>query len=181
MKSLSAIILFFAAIGLVFMGARPIWDEITVLRTEAAAISDNLAQLKEVEALRDQLLKTYNSISKEDLARLEEFLPSKSNTEDLLVSMENLARARGIPLKNINFSTAVESQVQDPTAAVVSSSPSTVTYNFSISASYEAFRSLIDAFEKTARLTDVSEIGFSSAGEASVYGFTLKARSYYQK
>lgn len=162
------------------MVARPVWDDISVLRAESSAIADNLAQLKEVEALRDQLLNTYNAISKDDLARLNEFLPGKPNTEDVLVSMENLTRARGIQLKSINFSVSQDNALQNPAAATLSTASSAVTYNFAVSASYEAFRSLIDAFEKNARLTDVSEVMFSS-GEKDVYSFSLKARSYYQK
>ncbi|MDO8523496.1 MAG: hypothetical protein Q7S12_04450 [bacterium] len=188
MKSISAIILFFAAIGLVFMIARPMWDEISVLRAESKIIADNLAQLKEVEATRDQLLNTYNSISKDDLARLEEFLPAKANTEDLLVSMESFAKARGIQLKNINFSIIPNTQlivVPDtaPDGTPVPPAPplpSTVSYNLTVSASYEAFRSLIDAFEKNLRLTDLSEIAFTSA-DTGIYSFTLKTKSYYQK
>ncbi len=187
MKSLSAIILFLAAIGLVFMVARPMWDEISAMRAESSDIADNLAQLKEVEAIRDQLLSTYNSISKDDLARLDEFLPAKPNTEDILVSMENLTKARGIQLKNINFSAVADNSQSEAVSAetgggtaAAAAKPSTISYNFAINASYEAFRSLIDAFEKNLRLTDVSDISFSSA-DAGVYTFTLKARSYYQK
>ena len=164
MKSLSAIILFFAAIGLVFMTARPMWDEISVLRAESKVIADNLAQLKEVEALRDQLLNTYNSIPKSDIARLEEFLPAKAGTEDLLVSMENFTKALGIQLKNINFSAV----------------SSAVNYNLTVSASYEAFRALIDVFEKNLRLVDVSDVTFTSA-DGGTYGFALKVKCYYQK
>ena len=183
MKSLSAIILFFAAIGLVFMTARPMWDEISVLRAESKVIADNLAQLKEVEALRDQLLNTYNSIPKSDIARLEEFLPAKAGTEDLLVSMENFTKALGIQLKNINFS-AVSSAVQTlPDGTLAPADPklySTVNYNLTVSASYEAFRSLIDVFEKNLRLVDVSDVTFTSA-DGGTYGFALKVKSYYQK
>src|SRR3990167_2803254 len=104
MKALIAILFAAAAVVLVFMVARPLWDEILMLRAESAVISDNLARLKEVEGLRDDLITTRNSISKSDLARLEKLLPPKSNTEDLLASFEDLTRARGIALKNINFS-----------------------------------------------------------------------------
>jgi Tfp pilus assembly protein PilO len=180
MKSLAAVILFLAAIGLVFLVARPMWDEIALMRTESRDISDNLAQLKEVEALRDELLNTYNSISKDDLARLEEFLPSKPTSEDILVSMENLAIARGILLKNVNFAVVSESTSQAQSAVSSPNLASTITYNFNLTSSYEAFRTLVEAFEKSARLTDVSDIAFSST-DGAVYNIALKARSYYQK
>lgn len=189
MKSLSAIILFFAAIGLVFMIARPMWDEIALLRAESKVIADNLAQLKEVEAIRDELLNTYNSISKSDLSRLEEFLPTKANTEDLLVSMENFTKSLGIQLKNINFAVvsdssqlaAVSETMPDGTPVPAGPAlPNTVNYNMAVSASYEVFRTLVGAFEKNLRLADLNEVSFSTA-ESGVYSFALKVKSYYQK
>ena len=186
MKSVAAIILILTAFAMIFLAARPMWDEILIIRAESAVISDSLARLKEVEALRDQLLDTYNSIPKSDLARLEKFLPSKANTEDILVSVENITRERGIVLKNINFSAIAENsqQLQQATAPAPGQAQlapaSAVSYNFTLSSSYEAFRSVLDAFEKNLRLTDLTSVGFSSA-ENNVYNFTLQAKSYYQK
>lgn len=159
----------------------PMWDELSLMRAESAQISDNLAQLNEITTLRDQLLSTFNSISKDDLAKLSEFLPEKPNTEDLLVSMESQVRERGIQLKNVNFVLPQVNLVQDPTAPPPPLVPSTVTYNFAVSTGYEGFRSLIEAFEKNLRLVDISDIAFVSGEDSGIYNYTLKARSYYQK
>lgn len=165
------------------MVARPMWDGVSVLRAESKVIADNLAQLNEVVTLRDNLLNTYNSIPKSDLSRLEEFLPAKAGTEDLLVSMENFTKALGVQLKSINFS-AASSDIQTlPDGTLAPAGPklySTVNYNLTVSASYEAFRSLIDVFEKNLRLVDVSDVTFASA-DSGTYSFTLKVKSYYQK
>ena len=186
MKSIASIILILTAIALIFFVARPLWDDILTLRAESGAISDNLARLKEVEASRNKLLETYNAIQKSDLERLDKFLPSKANTEDLLVSLENITRERGIVLKNINFAAFGENSQQIKlatveTAGAVTALPATpVSYNFDISSSYEAFRSVLGAFEKNLRLMNLTEVGFTSS-DNNVYNFSLKATSYYQK
>ncbi|KKT40960.1 MAG: hypothetical protein UW30_C0015G0031 [Candidatus Giovannonibacteria bacterium GW2011_GWA2_44_13b] len=183
MKALISIIFAAAAVALVFMVARPLWDNILSLRAESAVISDNLARLQEVETLRDDLIAARNSISKSDLARLEKLLPPKANTEDLLASFETLTRARGIALKSINFSAEVSSQQLAPATQAATGGvkpPTQVSYGLSVTGSYEAFRSLLDAMEKNLRLIDMSEISFvSSDGGALTY--SLKAKSYYQK
>ena len=183
MKALIAILFAAAAVVLVFMVARPLWDEILMLRAESAVISDNLARLQEVEGLRDELLNTYNSISKSDLARLGKLLPPKSNTEDLLASFEDLTRARGIVLKNINFSAESSSKQLSPATqatAVATVPPSPVNYSLSVTGSYEAFRSLLDAMEKNLRLIDICDISFASSDGAAIT-YSLRAKSYYQK
>jgi len=183
MKALMAILFAAAAVALVFFVARPIWDEILTFRAESAMIADVLARLEEVKGLHDDLLNKYNSIPKSDLARLEKFLPSKANTEDLLVTFEELTRARGIILKNINFSAEASPQQLTPasqTAVGGVTPPSLVSYSFSVTGSYEAFRSLLDAVEKNLRLVDILDISFASADSVALT-YNLRAKSYYQR
>jgi Tfp pilus assembly protein PilO len=194
MKSGAAILLALTALVLVIFVARPIWDDILALRAESAVVADSLARFKEVESLRDQLLQTYSSIPQTDLDRLNRFLPAVADTEDLLVTIENLAHSRGIILKNVNFTAEPISAPQpvpeggDANAVLP---PHSVNYSFTISSSYESFRSFLDSTEKNLRLVDMTDISFSpSSGTANaqgvsqqsnIYDFLLKAKSYYQR
>ena len=99
MKTIITIVLSAAALALVFWVARPVWSDIQNLRAEQAVVSDALAHLTDLQGLRDELLKTYNSIPKSKLDRLNDFLPEKPDSGNILVMLEKLTRDRGIRLR----------------------------------------------------------------------------------
>lgn len=186
MRTIITIIVFLAAVALIIWVARPMWDEILVLRAEQAATADVLGRLNEIQSLREGIMATYNSIPGSKLERLSNFLPQKPDSGSILVMLESLARDRGIRLRRVEFA-KTEPQPQTPSgqaaARIVRQEETkfnTVSYTFTVSASYEAFRSFIAALEKSLRVVDVTDIAFSG-GPSNLLEFTLKAKSYYQK
>lgn len=186
MKTAVTFLFLVAGVALLLWIARPYWDEVNILRAEKAQLSDQLARLHDLETLRDELINTYNSIPKDKLERLNAMLPPQAEVGNLLVTLERLAAERGIKLRNINFTlerdrsqTAASTEL---TSQELKASPlKKVSYTFSISGSYESFRTYLAALEKTLRLVDVGEISFGSAGLANVYDINIRAKSYYQK
>lgn len=181
MRGLSTIILIAAAASLLIWIARPIWDEVQKLRAESQDVASALASLSELQKLRDELLATYDAIPKSKLERLREFLPEKSETGALLVTLENLAASGGSRLRQVNFS---QTQGRTPLrgAAALKQDEElveSVSYAFNIAASYEVFRAMLLAMEKNLRIVDISDINFSGVGDAT--DFSLTAKSYYKK
>ncbi len=180
MKSILTLILTLAGFVLIFFVARPFWIETASLRKENMTISNTLNQLKELQGIRDDLLNTYNSIPRDKVDRLNEFLPEKSDSGHLLVTLERLTNNQGIRLRKVQFE---ENQDSNPSPVIVAKNASPVNslnYSFTFSASYESFKSFLAVLEKNLRLIDVTDISFS-AGNANLFEFTLKAKSYYQK
>ena len=181
MKTIITIVLSAAALALVFWVARPVWSDIQNLRAEQAAVSDALARLTDLQGLRDELLKTYNSIPKSKLDRLNDFLPEKPDSGNILVMLEKLTRDRGIRLRRAEFAKDLGQQQSSPGVIKRNEAPySQIVYNFTVSASYESFRSFLAALEKNLRIVDVTDITFTG-GSSNLFEFTLKAKSYYQK
>ena len=167
--------------GLVFFAARPVWSEIASLRAERAAVEDALARLKDLQGLRDDLLKTYNAIPRSKIDRLYDFLPPKPDSGNILVMLEKLTRDRNIRLRRIEF--IKEANLSAGAGRIIiKEAPkfNTISYNFTVAASYESFRSLLSAMEKNLRIIDVTDISFAG-GASNLFEFTLKAKSYYQK
>lgn len=184
MKAILTIILILLAAALVIWVARPLWDEARGLLGERSAVEDALARLQDLQILRDELLKTYNAIPRSKLERLNDLLPPKPDSGNILVMLEKLTRDRGIRLRRVEFAkTELQSGQAGPAGRIVrkeEAKSNTVSYTFTISASYEAFRSFLAALEKNLRVADVADISFA-AGSANLFEFTLKAKSYYQK
>lgn len=185
MKTILTLILLTASIAIVIWAARPLWDEVLAFQAEKSAVEDALARLQDLQNLRDELLKTYNSIPRSKLERLGELLPLKPDSGNILVTLEKLTRDRGMRLRRVEFAKAEVGGVPIAQAAgrIVrkeETKANTVSYTFTISASYEAFRSFLAALEKNLRIVDVTDISFAG-GSANLFEFTLKAKSYYQK
>ena len=181
MRTIFTIILLLAAVALVIWVARPMWDEMLKLRAEKSAIEDALARLQDLQNLRDELLQTYNAIPKSKLDRLNDFLPPKPDSGNILVMLEKLTRDRNIRLRRIEF--IKEANLSAGAGRIIiKEAPkfNTISYNFTVAASYESFRSLLSAMEKNLRIIDVTDISFAG-GASNLFEFTLKAKSYYQR
>ena len=178
MKSIIAILIFFLGIALIFWAAKPLWDKIAVLRVERNGIAGTLSELRSLESARDNLLATYNSISKSDLEKLDQILPQNTDTGGVLVAMEKITQDRGVRLRRAEFKTG-----QDNNLKVVQASNSmfnTLDLSVVVSSSYDSFKSLLNAIEKSSRVIDVSNISFS-VGQTNLYEFIVQADAYYGK
>ncbi|OGF87205.1 hypothetical protein A3B19_03140 [Candidatus Giovannonibacteria bacterium RIFCSPLOWO2_01_FULL_46_32] len=185
MKVALTIIFLAAAVGLIFWAARPIWNDVLGLRAEIGVIEDTLARLHELEGLRDELLNAYNSIPRSKVERLYDLLPQKPDSGNILVALERIARDRGVRLRRVDFikdSQAAAPQTAGPARIAVKeeAAANTISYSFTLSASYESFRSFLAALEKNLRVADVTDISFTG-GSSNLFEFTLKAKSYYQR
>ncbi|MDP3762501.1 MAG: hypothetical protein Q8Q97_00315, partial [bacterium] len=136
MKTIITIVLFAAALALIFWVARPFWSDIQNLRAEQAAVSDTLARLTDLQGLRDDLLKTYNSVPKSKLDRLSDFLPSKPQSGNILVMLEKLTRDRSIRLRRVEFIKDTNSAAQSAGAGKIINKDAlkynTMSYSFTV-------------------------------------------------
>src|SRR3989338_9914693 len=155
MKTIITIILLLASVGLIFFVAKPIWSDVASLRAKQAVVSDALARLKDLQDLREDLLKTYNSIPRSKIDRLYDLLPPKPDSGNILVMLEKLTRDRNIRLRRIEFIKEANFIAQSA-EIIIKEAPkfNTISYNFTVAASYESFRSLLSAMEKNLRIID---------------------------
>lgn len=184
MKTIITIILLLASAGSIFFMAKPVWSEVTSLRAEQAAVADALARLKDLQSLRDDLIKTYNAIPRSKIERLYDLLPAKPDSGNILVMLEKLTRDRNIRLRRVEFIKETNSAAGPAGAGKIINKDvpkhNTMSYSFTVAASYESFRSLLSAMEKNLRIIDVTDISFAG-GASNLFEFTLKVKSYYQR
>lgn len=187
MKTIVSIFLFLGGIALIFWAVKPLWKEISTLRVERSNVLSTLSELRNLQDAKDKLLAAYNSISKNDLEKLNQVLPQSSDTGDILVSLEKMTQDRGMRLKKIEFKTDENKNTNVPVAnATIQESLKSnqmfndVNLSLVVSASYDVFKSFLNALEKNSRVIDVTNISFS-VGQTDLYEFTLQADAYYGK
>lgn len=177
-RSILSIIFIAAAIIIFFTWTQPYIKEIRDLRSQSNIINENLANLKELQSMRDEILSKYNSISQLDLDRLNKTLPSQANAIELIIEIENIAKGNGMSLKNIDASVPEEkqsAQITDKTKIA-----NTIPVTIRLTGPYSSFIAFLENLEKNLRLVDIEKITFLS-GDVDLYEYNITAVTYWKK
>lgn len=166
------------AIVVFWQWTMPYWNDIKTLGNEKTTFEESLANSRQLQAIRDDLLSKYNAISQENLGRLDKLLPSSFDPASIIMMLENRSASRGMFLKRID---ARETDKPDSATSALGIPPppyKTISLVFSASGPYSSFIGLISDLEKSLRLTDIQSVAFSSAA-TDVYEFNVEAKTYY--
>lgn len=186
-----------AALAAALFFLRPEWQRFRSLGQEAGELEEISREFDELTANRDRLLDLVNSISKDNLTRLELVLPQGPKSSQFLSALESLALENGVALRRIDLTSPEPAARAEVPARGGSSQPrpaannqaaargeakgvQVLPFNLQISGSYVSFKKFLASVEQNLRLIDVEEITFSASGKAELLDFSIKAKTYYQ-
>ena len=101
-RNIISLIFVAAAVVLFLNWTQPVIVDIKNLISQENILNSTLSELKELQELRNDIMEEYNSISESDLEYLNKFLPSESNSIELVIEIDNIAKRNGLLLKNID-------------------------------------------------------------------------------
>lgn len=172
-------------LGLFYLS--PEWNELQKLRRETKDLADISGEFDTLIQNRDALVDQINTLSQNDLGRIDRALPEGPKASEFLVSIEALARKHGLVMRRIDIA-SVETKAATggqprpagtPTTPPQSTGPITeLPINLSLVGNYEAFKGFLVDLEKNLRIIDTGDISFSAAGGA--FDFSIKTTTYYQ-
>jgi Tfp pilus assembly protein PilO len=181
MKFLMPIILIGISLGVFFVFTNPIYDDISHLRTQVASYNEALDNSKALENERDKLTAKYNSINRDDLAKLQTLLPENVDNIRLVLEIEQLALPYGMVLKDIKYNTTTEQDLKKSNTAAslgavqgggltqISRKDYGVwDLEFSTTGTYNNFLNFTKDLESNLRIVDISSIVFSSASSSDI-------------
>src|SRR3989338_4874005 len=102
-RAIANTIFLFASAALFLWFIKPGWTEITQLSAEKKSLENALLNVRQIQKLRDERLEKYNSIPSFEKEKINHLLPQAEDEAGLIVMLEELARTRGIFLKNISI------------------------------------------------------------------------------
>jgi len=182
-----------------FMFTKPLYKEISILKTQVASYDEALNNSKSLESERDKLTQEYNTIDKNNLTKLEKMLPDSVNNIRLILEIEKLSLQYGMALKDIKYDTKSQTTGTATTPVIQSNKNNLAVKDnkdygawdlgFSTQGSYFDFLNFIKDLEKNLRIVDITSIEFSSntgTGLAttlpsSIYKYNFNIRTYYLK
>lgn len=161
-----------------FLWTQPILGEIKTLREKQQTLNSALSNFMKFQEQEREILDKYNATSKDDLARIDEFLPSMANATDLVVEIESMTRSSGLTLKDVDVKKPEEGQKSafEEKKATVGSVP----ISMKVSGSYKSFVSFLGNLEKNLRLIEIERITFL-AGDSDSYEYNVAAVTYWKK
>ena len=172
MRFIIPIILIVIAFGLYFSYIDPTYEKVTELRAEEATFDDALDRSKELIAIRDRLLNTYNTFSRNDLDRIEKLLPNHVDSVRLIIDIDSIAALHGLRVQGISVGTIEEENGGEGLGVV--------KLGFAVEASYEVLKKFLVALEDSLRLLDVLSISFSS-DDGDFTRYNIDIRTYWLK
>ena len=119
MRFVLPILLIAVAVTLFFTYLDPTYARVSELRAEQATYDDALDRSKELIAVRDRLLDTYNNFSRDDLRRLERLLPDHVDSVRLIIDIDSIAAQYGLRAVLVRSGGDREAGTSDATWAVL--------------------------------------------------------------
>ena len=194
------IILIGIAISLFFVFTNPVYNDISTLNASVTSYNDALDNSKALEAQRDQLTQKENSISVENLAKLQKLLPQNVDNVRLILEIGQIAQPYGMVLKDVKYdattpdTTAMQTGEGAVQGGAVKTSPNgygIFDLEFSTSGTYDNFINFTKDLESNLRIVDISSISFSSdetdanankkTSSAETYTYDFKIKTYWLK
>jgi Tfp pilus assembly protein PilO len=186
------------AVTVLLAFANPFYNDINGLRAEADSYNEALNNSKALETARDELTQKENSIDKENLVKLEKFLPSSVDNIRLILEIEQIALPYGMILKDVKYSTTSDTETKASTSnpgmqggIAAASGPKDYgvwDLEFSTTGSYSNFLNFTRDLESNLRIVDISSISFSSdtgigssSPSAQSYKYDFKIKTYWLK
>ena len=171
------VILIGISLAVFFVFANPIYNDIGLQKAQVASYDEALNNSKALENARDTLTQKYNSISPDDLVRLQKLLPDNIDNIRLILEIEQIATPYGMALKDVKYNattdttsatTGAAAAVQGGGVATQSALKNYGTWDleFSTTGAYSNFLSFLQDLESNLRIVDISSIQFSSSGSS---------------
>ena len=183
MRNIIPFMLIVMALGAFFGYINPRNEAIKELESQKASRDQTLAKSRELQTLRDDLLKRLNTFPTRDLNRLEKMLPDNIDNVRLIIDISALAAKRGVVVKNVkNISAAtIADQTKNESSSDKNNKYGSVVLDMTVTASYDNFIAFLKDLEKSLRLVDVVSLTFTAPESSPTYDFTIGLKTYWLK
>ncbi len=178
-----------------FLFTKILYDETLGLRAQVASYDEALNNSKMLENERDKLTKKYNTISEDNLVRIQKFLPDNVDNIRLILEIEKIATPYGMALRDVKYDTTKQDTATKSGTVVQSGGSGSSSLNkeygtwnleFSTEGSYNNFLNFVRDLENNLRIVDIASIQFSSQVPVKFpfsesYKYAFKIKTYWLK
>lgn len=179
MKGFLPILFIVIAGGLFFGFIDPTYSRVKELRAEESEYNEALNRSRELQEVRDSLLARYNAFSTQALTNLEKMVPDHVDNVRLILDLDAMASKYGMRVRNVEIETE-ESRANRGQIGPEERSHESLILSFTVSGTYDTFRSYLADLERSLRLVDVVGVQFT-ANDTGLYDYTISVKTYWLK
>lgn len=184
MNIIAPIFLIIAAVGIFYGYTDPHYRgtnipmNIVKLMDERRQYGEAMANSNSLLAERNKLVEKNNNLSSNDLERLKKLLPDHVDNARLIIDIDDIASKYGLNIKNLKTN---NDGANSHDALGPDTNPyGTLVLEFSVTASYDKFRSFIKDLQESLRIVDIVGISFDST-ENGFYDYQVTIKTYWIK
>jgi len=193
-KLIAQMVLILAALVLIYAFIRPSFGEIQETQAQIYQYEETIDKAEQFNALLSELIIIRDSVPQESLRRLEQFIPEKIDTLQVMKDIETVFSFNDIELTSLTASEEVPpvSNVNFEGDLIMTADAAKVTYqDFELSfvTTYQGMKDILLYLEANASLLEIMELQFMTTtqqvlDEESVqvendeYLFSMKLRTY---
>lgn len=167
------------SIGIFFGFINPRWTvNIRSIQSQIVSADNTLRAVNSYKEKQKDLAAQQESISPDQLERLELMLPDDAKNVVLVRDLYWLAAQSGLNVSGIDVASGAEGGANTVFAAEGVSPLGTVDLSLSATGSYAALQQFLTTIEKSLRLLDVRSITVSGT-DTKVYRYTMNIRLYW--
>lgn len=180
MKSSISLLIIAVCIASYFVYIKPMSAEIRGLNAKKDEYNNILDRVKEINEKRDAVSMEYDTISQEELDRLNKIIPEKIDSTILSNDVSSIARKYGMSLKE--FKVVNNGNANQIVESNSSETYKTTTVTMKLSGQYNQFLSLLEEMEYGLNLIDVTNLIIKQGSETNnlqaQMDYTLEFKTY---
>lgn len=155
-------------------------EGLSQLLAEKQTLNQALANAAKVKEKIASLEQAQKSISPEDLAKLDKFIPDHIDNINLIIDVNNIALSNGMTIKGVRVRSGGDSVsgsggVGSEEVASAQDKIAETYVSFSVSGSYDDLLKFLDSLANSLRVADVTSLSFSVDDKGNnQYNFEIK-------
>jgi Tfp pilus assembly protein PilO len=154
---------------------------LTELLAEKDKYKQALANAERIKTKIIDLQKVESSISQEDLAKLNKFIPSHIDNVNMLIDVNNIAAKQGMTIKNVRIRSTADSASGSSESVLSGPTGILPTYmSFSVSGNYQTLTNFLDDLANSLRVVDPVSLSFA-VDEKGLNQYNFEVKTYWVK
>jgi dsDNA-binding SOS-regulon protein len=194
-KLLFNLLLIGACAGIFFLpeyGISAKYTDIKAVKAEIEEYKKANDSAKKLAEKRDELNEKYNSFTDAQRQRLVTFLPDNIDPIRFILEMEGVGKKMAMPIRGASYSAVKNVANPDQTIAVGDVKYGVYNFSFATEGNYDSLTKLLDQFNNSLRLIDITDISVSAGSPAGLaagdgarpsdfYTYNVKLTTYWLK
>lgn len=145
------------AVGLYLFYIDPAWTNAQTLLAREQEFDQSLRDAEEITSLIGRLESSYAGISRDDIIRLEKFLPRTIDVTHTVHTLNGIAQSHNAVIESI-----VTTDVPGAAATLMWAKVQQHSFRFTIRTTYETFKRIMEDVEKNIQLANVRSLSITT-------------------